>query len=241
MKGIELAARFSFITNALRFCGPEEASGQFLNYFQKKDNEKQLEDSIRKFEGLYPYLGTIAEKTGKSPFDYSVVEAYWIGNSLLEKFERKDMEIIIRKLMTRGLMESTGERLIKDMPEGMFPHHNFNVMYVGVGNTSGKVETNLNNMDNCRISIGRVVEVLDDKLLVATKPLKFGNNKYYIGNEEIKTAVYNNITLEGVKKGNIVALHWGYACISLDEKQANSLENYSMRIINIINQSLKDS
>ena len=86
MKGVELAARFAYITNFLRYCGPEEASKQFNEYIEKQDNEKDVEASLKKFEGLYPYLSSIAEKTGKIFTDYDVVEAYWIGNKLLDKF-----------------------------------------------------------------------------------------------------------------------------------------------------------
>ena len=32
MDGINLAARFSFITNSLRYCGPKEAADQFKQY-----------------------------------------------------------------------------------------------------------------------------------------------------------------------------------------------------------------
>ena len=34
MNGIELAARFSYITNSLHFCGPSEANKEFLEYFK---------------------------------------------------------------------------------------------------------------------------------------------------------------------------------------------------------------
>src|SRR3989338_10707502 len=162
MKGIELAARFSYITNSLRFCGPEEASKQFLQYLDKRNNEKKVKDSLLKFEGLYPYLSTIAEKNNKDIFDYEVVEAYWIGNKLLDNITDEDNKKIIRKLMQRGLPKSIGLDLIKNLPSGLVPHHNFNVMYVGVGRLTGSVETNLQNMDNYRISYGKVLEVLDD-------------------------------------------------------------------------------
>ena len=45
--------------------------------------------------------------------DYDVVEAYWLGNPILEKFEDDDMKEIIEKLMSRGLPKSIGKDLIK--------------------------------------------------------------------------------------------------------------------------------
>src|SRR3989344_3302055 len=112
MNGTELALRFSYITNHLQYCGPHEASKQFLEYLQHKNNEELVHQSIRKFEGLYPYLLTIAEKHKRDLFDYEVVEAYWIGNHLLDAFTEDVLKGIIKKLMQRGLPSSIGKELI---------------------------------------------------------------------------------------------------------------------------------
>src|SRR3989338_4408303 len=196
MDGTELAARFSYITNSLGFCGPEEASGQFINYIMGKGSPEKVESSIKKFEGLYPYLSSIAEKSKKHLLDYEVVEAYWIGNKLLDDFNDMDMKLIVTKLMQRGLPKSIGQKLIDEIPSGFLPHHNFNVFYVGVGKTTGSVETTLQNMDNCRVSWGRVVEVLKDKLIVQTRYLK-KDSYYYLSEPENRTVVYLPRMLEG--------------------------------------------
>jgi len=235
MKGIELAARFSYITNSLRFCGPEKASKQFLQYLGKKNNELKVKESLLKFEGLYPYLSTIAEKNDKDIFDYEVIEAYWIGNKLLDKFTNEDNKKIIKKLMQRGLPKSIGLDLIKNLPSGLVPHHNFNVMYVGVGRLTGSVETNLQNMDNCRISLGKVLEVLDDKLLVQTDLLIKENDKFKLRKNETKTAIYLKQMLPKVKKNDFVALHWGFAPVILTKGQVMNLERYTKKVIEGLN------
>ena len=237
MDGTELASRFSYITNSLRFCGPKEACGQFLKYANKKDsrNLDEIRASIKKFEGLYPYLSSIAEKNSRDFLDYEVVEAYWIGNRLLEKLNDEDIKQIIEKLMHRGLPKSIGGSLIKNLPHGFVPHHNFNVFYVGVGRTSGTVETNLQNMDNCRISWGKVAEVDDSNLIVKTQSLKNKNGKFFLSEDETKTAVYLKEMLPEVRKNDTVALHWGFACCVLDEEQLGNLREYSKKIIDIMN------
>lgn len=237
MDGTDLASRFSYITNSLRFCGPKEACGQFLKYANKKDGKiaDDIKASIKKFEGLYPYLSAIAEKNGKDFLDYEVVEAYWIGNGLLENFSDEDIKQIIGKLMHRGLPKSIGESLIKNLPHGFAPHHNFNVFYVGVGRTSGTVETNLQNMDNCRISWGKVAEVHGADLIVKTQSLKNENGKFFFSEDETKTAVYLKEMLPKIKKEDMVALHWGFACCVLDENQLSNLKKYSERIMDIMN------
>jgi hypothetical protein len=237
MNGTELALRFSYITNSLRFCGPEEAKEQFLQYLDKKDNEDKVKESLLKFEGLRPYFSSIAEKAKKDCFDYKVIEAYWIGNELLDNFNDRDMKEIIVKLMLRGLPSSIADKLIHNLPSGLVPYHNFNVMYVGVGNLTGSVEKTLPNMDNCRISWGKVVEVLQDKLLVQTNLLIKNNNKFELKENERKTAVYLPQMLSNVKKDDVVALHWGFAPLILTEEQLKNLEKYTRLILEVLNRS----
>jgi len=237
MKGIELAARFSYITNSLRFCGPKEASKQFLQYLSNKNNGQKVKESLLKFEGLYPYLSSIAEKNKKDIFDYEVIEAYWIGNKLLDSFENKDIKEIIKKLMQRGLPKSIGNNLIEDLPSGFVPHHNFNVMYVGVGRVTGSVEMNLQNMDNCRVSWGKVLEVFQDKLLVQSNTLVKNKNKFELNQNEAKTAVYMPQMLPNIKKNDIVALHWGFAPVILTKGQLRNLEKYTQLTMGILNRS----
>ena len=234
MNGFELAARFSYITNSLRFCGPAESSQVFLDCITGSRNQEEVRSCIRRFEGLFPYLSAIAKKHGKDFLDPEVVESYWLGNSLLDSFTKEDMEKIIMHLMERGLPASIGERLIKKMPDGAFPHHNFNVYHVGVGRITGKVETTLSNMDNCRISPGIIIEVRPSVLLVKTHCLKARAKGLYLGAEEIKTITYLESFLPDVKKGDAVALHWGFACLKLSGEQQNRLLEYDQRLLSIL-------
>lgn len=236
MDGIELAARFSYITNSLRFCGPEEASYQFVEYIKTKKNPEKIKESLKRFEGLYPYLSAIAEKHNKNFCDYDVVEAYWIGNELLEAFKDDDLIIIIGKLMQRGLPKSIGNELIKNLPNGFVPHHNFNVFYVGVGRTTGSVQTSLQNMDNCRTSWGKVVEVINKHLIVETQQLEKENGKYFL-REANKTAVYLKEMLPEISKGNIVALHWGFAPLIIQNCQLDNLKKYTKLVLDVLNKS----
>ena len=236
MNGIELASRFSYITNSLRFCGPSEAYEQFLQYLDKKNNEEEVKNLLLKFESLRPYFTSIAEKAELDCFDYKVIEAYWIGNRLLDNFNNEDMKKIIIKLTLRGLPKSIGEKLIHNMPSGLMPHHNFNVLYVGVGMTTKSVETNIQNMDNCRVSWGKVLEVSQDKLLVQTNLLiKNNNNKFELKQNETKTAVYLPKMVPNIKNGDVVALHWGFAPLILTQEQLNNLEKYTNKILWVLN------
>ncbi len=236
MDGIELALRFSYIVNKLRYCGPPEASGQFLRYLDKKDNAKDIEASLDRFEGLHPYLSAIAKKAGKRMTDYEVVEAYWLGNDLLDQFNDEDMKDIIRSLLQRGLLKSIGDKLIASLPSGLVPHHNFNVFYVGVGALTGSVETNLQNMDNCRVSWGKVAQVMPGGLLaVQTNPLEKQEGRIVLGDEETRTAMFLQKMIPDVKKGDYVALHWGFASMILTETQLENLKKYTRTVLDAVN------
>jgi hypothetical protein len=43
------------------------------------------------FSGAWPYLELISSATGRDPLDPQVVEAYWLGNSLLDHFDLQMM------------------------------------------------------------------------------------------------------------------------------------------------------
>ncbi|MCM2325975.1 MAG: DUF6390 family protein, partial [Candidatus Woesearchaeota archaeon] len=97
MDGITLAAKYSFITNRLKYCGPDDAYKSFLDFIKDKDEKaaEKIRDHITRFEGLYPYLEAIAKKSKRDIFDKEVVEAYWIGNSLLDRFKESDMKKVV--------------------------------------------------------------------------------------------------------------------------------------------------
>ncbi len=231
--GLELAVRFSYITNSLQFCGPRTAHEIFGHYLEKKDNAPQVRDALLRFEGLNPYLTAIAQKHNLDTFDYKVVEAYWIGNELLDSFTDEDMKNIIRKLMTRGLPKSIGTNLIAHLPVGCVPHHNFNVFYVGVGRTTGSVETTLHNMDNCRISWGTVAGNFEGHLIVTVPKLRKINGKYLLGEPETKTAVFLKAMLPDIIDGDTIALHWGFAAHPLEQHQIENLRKYTQKIFRL--------
>ena len=90
-------------------------------------------------------------------------------------------------------------------------------------------------MDNCRISWGKVAEVHGNDLIVKTQSLKHESGKFFLGEEETKTAVYLKGMLPKIRKNDMIALHWGFACCVLDEGQLGNLKKYSKKIIDIVN------
>jgi len=83
--------RYAFMPNRLRYCGGDDNRTLF-EYGVEGASDGGLQPLLRKFSGALPYLQLIARANGLSdPFDARVVEAYWIGNELLEGVEARQL------------------------------------------------------------------------------------------------------------------------------------------------------
>ena len=237
-KSLALACGFSLITNKLRYCGPKDAYTDFYNVIKGMDYDKEkIKKHLMRYEGLYVYLKGIADKSRKEMFDYDVVESYWIGNSLLDKFDANALKKMVLGLAKRGLPEKYAKKMAKQMPSGMNPHHSFNVLYVGVGMTTGSVPTNIKTMNSCIVSVGKVVKISNDKLTLKLSPIEIGGDKLMFGKETMKKVAYNKEFLPGLKKNDDVAVHWGYACKILTKKEVFSLKKYTQKNMDALNRA----
>jgi hypothetical protein len=238
-KGLELACRFSLITNKLRYCGPREAHKDFyLLLIGKKYDKNKIKKHFRGYEGLYVYLRNIAKKHHKNPFDYDVIEAYWIGNGLLNSFTKKDLQEIILELTKRGLPEYYADKLIEKIPKGMNPSHSFNVLFVGVGKTTGAVPTNIITMNKCVVSIGEVLKIQDNSLVVAVNTLKIKRGLLKYGRRVIQHIEYIKESLPNINVNDKIAVHWNFACKILTEREVYNLRKTTQRNIDALNEAL---
>ncbi len=234
-KALELLASFSYITNKLNYCGPNGSYKELWKLLNDKDyNKDKVINHFEKYEGLYIYLKKIAEKNKKTPFDYEVIESYWLGNNLLDNFSKKDHLDIIDSLVKRGLPEMYAQRLKKKLPEKMNPHHTFNVLFVGVGMTSGSVPTNIVTMNNCIVSIGQVLEIKENKLIIEKNPLQIRKGKLIFAEKE-KKEIMN--TFLSPKKGYEIGIHWDHACRILTKREISNINTYTQANIDALNQA----
>lgn len=236
--GIELSSRFAYRTNLLDFCGPSGKSSILFDYAIGRTDKKDLvRNYLERFEGILPYYSAIAKKNSLKPFDYDVAEAYWIGNRLLEKFKRENMCRLVAELQKRGLPSSIAANLIKNMPNGLLPHHSFNVFYIGVGRLTGAVKTTLQNMDKCRISCGVVRAVRENSLVVKYMPLRMENKKLTFGSHRSKRVQCSRLFLPKIDTNSVVAIHWDFASMVLSERQKENLEHYTLHNMNCLNRA----
>ena len=235
MDGAALCARFSLATNRLEFCGPSDAAPVLYRTVTENVGLTATRASLARFEALYPYLEAIGAKHGLDPFDEQVVEAYWIGNELLEPFDAVDFREILERLRRRGLPRSTADRLSARLPDRPIPHHTFHVTFVGVGEVTGHVETTLPNMERCRPALARVLRVGPDALEAAVQPLVAEAGRLALGPEHPVELRYDPRILPGVRVSDRVAVHWGLPALVLDPRRASALARWTDRSLDAAN------
>jgi len=238
-KALELACRFSYITNRLRYCGPKDAFKDFrLALEGKRYNNKKIKDELRRYEGLSVYLESIGAINSLDMFDYKVIESYWLGNDLLDSFTKNDLKKIIFKLIKKGLPKTYASDLANRIPDGMNPSHSFNVLFVGVGRTTGAVPTNIITINKCLILDAKILKVTDRQLIVNTTPLTISKGVLKNSKSEIQYIDYIKELLPRLKVGDNIAIHWDFACKLLNNKEVGNLRKYTQLNIDALNQAL---
>jgi hypothetical protein len=239
-----LFARYAYGPNRLGLCGPDDAPALFGATSEGGD-ERELRHLARGFEGAYPYLELIARANGvDDPLDRRVVEAYWIGSPLLDAVTPRLFAESLRTRFRPRLGQPTWRWLESTAPAGAKPVHAFHVLDVfpKVGLLrSEQVDGVLRTMDSCRIRWGRVLERDGDALVVNAVPLVFVAGRLVLGEprrERITAWRDGRGFLGDVQAGDIVSIHWDWACDVLDEGALARLAAWTRREIAIANQTI---
>lgn len=237
--GALLFARFAYPPNQLGYCGPDD-SRSLLEHAAAGEGGEDLRRLARAFEGAWPYLELIAAANGlHDPLDARVVDAYWVGNRLLE---RVGPLALSRSLEDRFAVR-TGrrfERLVAAAPVGALPHHAFHVfgVYPWVGLLrSGRVDQPLMVLDRCRIRWGRVEAVSGDRAVVRSRPLVWDGRHLALGipRPEEVTVGDNGLSLIDVTVGDWCAVHWDWVCDVLSPARLAALQHHTGRQLAVVN------
>src|SRR5207237_641962 len=101
--------------NRLRYCGGDDNRTLF-DYGMEGASDGGLPPLLRKFSGAVPYLKLIARANGLAdPFDARVVEAYWIGNELLEGVEVRQLYDALLERFGKQLSGRTRELVLRQV------------------------------------------------------------------------------------------------------------------------------
>ncbi|MBO0744012.1 MAG: hypothetical protein J2P43_03255, partial [Candidatus Dormibacteraeota bacterium] len=174
-QGALLFGRYAFPPNQLGYCGPDDHAALF-QYVAEQRPDRGLVELERRFEGAYPYLCLIAGANRiQDPFDSRVVDAYWIGNSLLEQVRPQDFYQSLEDRFRARMLAQQFRWMATKLEQGARPHHNFHVfeVYVRAGlMRNERAVAAIPPMDSCRISWGRVSEVDGGALVLERQPLE---------------------------------------------------------------------
>ena len=238
--GVALGARFSLATNRLKFCGPADAEPHLYAAITQGTHLAEARRSLERFEALAPYLEAIAGRHGLDPFDARVVEAYWVGNELLDPFERPEFLTLLEALTRRGLPRSVARRLSERLPRHPLPHHLFHVAFVGVGAVTGHVPTTVPNMESCRPAWSTVASVGDGRIQLQGPRLEVQGGVLRLTTGPGRELSYDPRVLPGIRAGDSVAVHWDWPALRLTERQRRNLESYSQRALEAANEALPE-
>ena len=238
LDGPQLFARYAFMPNRLAYCGGDDNRALF-DYCLAGATDPGLRGLLRKFTGAMPYLRLIAECNAiPDPFDARVVEAYWLGNDLLQGVEARALYDSLRARFDRQMRDRELELVLGKAPAGAHPHHSFHVLEVcpRIGWPHA-----LSFMDNCRVSWGKVVAVDGSVLTVEVLPLLIAGHRLVLGSPE-RRAVNRDIEGRGfvstVRSGEWVSMHWNWTCQVLAPRQVANLERWTRYHLDIVNATL---
>jgi len=236
MTGLKIAALYGFRPHTLGLCGPKEALQQQLlkKFLQGKISHYKILPVMQQFKGAYPYYELIARKNKikNGPFNKRVVEAYWLGNELLDKVSADDLrEMVIDKFSGPGLLlKKEALKKAARIPIDSKPQHSFHVLVIGsvTGSVDFTGKTKLK--DICRVGWGRIMSMKKDKLIVIYDPL-IGSKILKFGAPVRKEIVWDKEILPSVKIGDWVSFHWNYALQILNEENIVNLHKYTQNTI----------
>jgi hypothetical protein len=212
--GAVLFARYAYPPNELGYCGPA--------WFAPDSRW------ARQFEGAWGYLEAIADAAGLAdPLDARVVEAYWIGNDLLDRVAPGPLLARLRERFAGqpgGTWRDAGDRAVA--------HHTFQVFEVYpwvelLRRAGNPVAASV--LDRCRIRTGTVLAVQGETATVRCRPLIARDGELSTGPERDEVVRWSAALLPGVAVGERVALHWDWLCDVLTESQCARLESLEER------------
>ncbi len=230
-------ARYAFPPNELGYCGPDDAA-TLLSHASTGHESQIVTQRAPAFDGAWPYLQVIAEASGvDDPLDPRVVEAYWIGNDLLESVDPERLLTVLGERFA-GQVGGVWQRVAPGM--GPLAHHSFQVLAVypwtGLLDTPSPVPLSI--LDQCRIRWGTVVRVDGDHATVTSSPLTWESGRLGLGGmreEHVRWSLGGEALSTGLVVGDVVSLHWDWVCDRLSREQADALASCSARQIDLAN------
>jgi hypothetical protein len=214
--GSLMFVRYAYPPNALGYCGPPDPTA-FRDYAIAGAADQDVVLLAKTFTGAWPYLEQIATASRiDDPLDHRVVEAYWVGNDLLDAVP---------------------------LVNGGAAHHSFHVFCVypwaALLPDDRKAKQALMVLDRCRIRWGQVTAITGDQAAVEYQPLTWDGQRLALGEPapELAQLLVDGTSIAGqVRPGDWVALHWDWVCGGLTAAQLGALRTYTARHLDLVNE-----
>lgn len=219
MEGLILAAKFSLGCNEVALFPRREKV--LLKFLADPNNESlrlKTREVLGEFRIMFPYLLLIAETNGLNPFSPEVVEAYFIGNELLDRVPIDKVEDVVNQMYERKI----------SLKNGFVPHHNFHLLTVLPKAEDQVIPPALLNF--CMVRVGKVVRIESDGIIVSAGYIQRSNNGLEIV-ERREIIERKSVFVENLRIGNRVAIHWQHICEKLSPEQEKRLEMYTSRAL----------
>lgn len=243
MDGLLRCGRYAFGPNRLHYCGPD-ANQEIFSYLDHEVADVGLAQLLKGFQTMYPYLRLIADANHiPDAFDNRVVEAYWIGNELLDHVQVQKFYTHLRDEQRLGqrMGWETVNVLADKVVQGAVPHHSFHVLEVWRRTGHQGKEITLESMDSCRISWGKVTKVDGPNIHADVEPLVIMNGQLALGatvNKKITRSLGAELDIESLQPSQIITIHWGVPCEVVTPAQAAELKRRTLSHINFANETL---
>lgn len=246
--GLNLCSKYAFMPNKLKYCGPSNERTLF-DYAASRLVDQGLLELLSRFECLYPYLRGIAKANKiRDPFDRRVVEAYWLGNPLLNNVSMNDLYLNLKDEhhLSKRLPKKYFEEIIYKIPEGAKPHHSFHVMNVLIHTGWKGTKELLPSLEGCMIMVGKVRNIADNFLKIGESEflqvdimgLEFIEGKLSFSRritKKVRFKFFGQSFIDDLKPGDLVSIHWGFVCEKLSLTKAKRLDSWNQYHLNLAN------
>ncbi len=230
-------ARYAYPPNALGYCGPDEAE-TLASYVTVQRSHRELRHLARQFDGAWPYLELIAGIAGlDDPLHERVVEAYWVGNGLLDRTSPADIGCSSEDRF-RLRIGHNWERVVEAAGLAAVPHHSYHVfvVYPWIGLLrSGIVDEPIRVLEQCRVRWGQVQDLDGPGVVVSSQPLQWKGGELVLGDWRNETVTCDPRIHRELAVGAWVSMHWDWICERLSAGQLRSLAHYSAHNLAIAN------
>jgi len=171
-----------------------------------------------------------------------VVEAYWVGNDLLDRVPAGDLARHVEDRF-RGRIGRSWQRVLDAVGAGAVPHHTFHVFavypWLGLMRT-GIVDQPLHVLDQCRTTPALVESTSEDSARVIVRPLVWDGRRLALGSWTPRTVRRRDdgyAFVTHLRQGEWVSLHWDFVCDLLTPDAARRLDRVTRTVLGSVNAS----